>query len=92
MKQYMNSKDLALNAPTEFRPFIQHCRGLKFEEEPKYGYLSGLLESVAEKEGFDLQDLVFDWEDGDFRNICDYHNRQVFKNPQVEMAQAFTEN
>jgi hypothetical protein len=75
MKQNMNSKELSVNAPPEFRLFVSHCRGLKFEEEPKYKYLRGLLSQVAEKEGYDITDLIFDWEDGDFRTICDYQNR-----------------
>ncbi len=47
MKQNMNSKELCVNTPPEFRLFVSHCRALKFEEEPKYEYLRGLLAQVA---------------------------------------------
>lgn len=35
-------RDLA-ECPGEFLTFIRYCRGLGFEEEPNYAYLSGLL-------------------------------------------------
>ena len=55
--------------------FVTYCRNLKFEEEPKYEMLAELLETIGEREGSDLSDPLFDWEEGDFKFICDYQNR-----------------
>ena len=32
-----------MNNNQEFIEFVKYCRGLKFEEEPDYNYLRGLM-------------------------------------------------
>ena len=40
---------------------MKHCRNLAFEEKPDYEKLINLLKGLAEKEGINIQDKVFDW-------------------------------
>jgi hypothetical protein len=63
---------LCQGCPFEFREFVRYSKGLRFDEEPKYDYLKGLIMKVSDREGYDMDDKVFDWEDGDFKIICDY--------------------
>ncbi|KAA6365889.1 MAG: putative tau-tubulin kinase 1, partial [Streblomastix strix] len=52
---------LVENMPPEFRQFDDHIFSLNYEDEPDYLYLISLLESIADREGIDL-DTRFDWE------------------------------
>jgi len=44
----------------EFAEFLRHCRGLEFEERPKYDLMRELLRSRFAKEGY-VADYMFDW-------------------------------
>ncbi|KAA6369642.1 MAG: putative protein kinase, partial [Streblomastix strix] len=52
---------LVENMPPEFQQFDDHIFTLDYEDEPDYLYLISLLESIADREGIDL-DTRFDWE------------------------------
>ena len=45
---------------------MKHCRGLNFDEKPGYDYLCGLMREIAEKEGFNLEERKFSWEDREY--------------------------
>ncbi|KAA6382731.1 MAG: putative Tau-tubulin kinase 1 [Streblomastix strix] len=47
--------------PPEFKQFDDHIFTLNYEDEPDYLYLISILESIADREGIDL-DTRFDWE------------------------------
>ncbi len=44
----------------EFQTMLKYCRSLKFEEDPNYIYLKGLLKDVFTRSGFQY-DFEFDW-------------------------------
>ena len=43
--------------PIEIQDFIKYCRGLKFEEDPDYDYLRGLMIKCFNKNGKALDNL-----------------------------------
>lgn len=47
--------------PTEFKKYMTYCRNLEFTQKPDYTYLKSLFASLADKEGIDIHDKVFDW-------------------------------
>ena len=57
---------LTRGLPEEFFTYVHYCRNLKFEEKPDYDYLSQLLHGLAEKEGLNLTDNVYDWVSKDY--------------------------
>ena len=50
-----------LNLPDQFSEYLTYCRNLKFEEEPNYDYLLGLMQQIASDFDFSLTDNVYDW-------------------------------
>lgn len=54
-------EDLCLNCPPEFLLYMTHCRDLQFEAKPNYKYLNDILTELANKEGLNLEDKMFDW-------------------------------
>jgi len=60
-KVAISMEELCQGCPSEFLNFMKHCRNLNFEEKPDYEYLQQLLTGLAEKEGYNLDDKVFDW-------------------------------
>ena len=40
---------------------MNHCRELQFEAKPNYKYLNDILLDLANKEGLNLENKVFDW-------------------------------
>eukprot|EP00826_Nyctotherus_ovalis_P024478 TRINITY_DN1892_c0_g1_i2.p1 TRINITY_DN1892_c0_g1~~TRINITY_DN1892_c0_g1_i2.p1 ORF type:complete len:261 (-),score=43.52 TRINITY_DN1892_c0_g1_i2:67-849(-) len=50
---------LCKGLPGEFQTFLRYTRNLKFEEDPDYDYLRGLLRGLAESSQAD--DGAFDW-------------------------------
>jgi len=58
MKKKM-SEDILVGDPNipEFTDFIKYCRGLKFEEDPDYDYLRGLMIKCFNKNGKALDNL-----------------------------------
>ena len=59
-KRLVSSKELCIGFPDEFCQFVDYCRNLKFEEEPDYDYLKGLLKKVMIDNDFVL-DFIYDW-------------------------------
>lgn len=51
---------LVKGRPTEFVTFINHCRKIKFEEQPDYKLLKVLLTDLAHREGLKY-DYEFEW-------------------------------
>ena len=39
---------------------IKYCKALKFEEDPNYAYMKGLLKDVFTRNNFEY-DFIFDW-------------------------------
>ena len=61
-KRLVSSKELCNGFPNEFCQFVDYCRNLKFEDEPDYDYLKGLLKKVMIDNDFVL-DFIYDWSD-----------------------------
>ncbi|KAJ3121314.1 casein kinase I [Nowakowskiella sp. JEL0407] len=59
-KQLTVIKDLCEGYPDEFGQYLSYVRNLKFEEQPDYDYLRGLLNKVLQRYG-EVDDGVFDW-------------------------------
>ena len=53
-------ESLCKGYPDAFAKYIQHCRDLKFDERPDYGYLQGLIRLMFEREGYE-KDYLYDW-------------------------------
>lgn len=47
--------------PEEFKEFIKYGKNLKFEEDPNYDYLNGLLMKVAKKNEINIDLIKYDW-------------------------------
>ena len=58
----VNSKELCIGLPNQFYQFVDYCRLLKFDEEPNYEYLKGLLIEVMNNNSFGF-DYIYDWSD-----------------------------
>ena len=61
-KKIVNSKELCIGLPNQFYLFVDYCRQLKFDEEPNYEYLKGLLIEIMNNNNFGF-DYVYDWSD-----------------------------
>lgn len=59
-KLSMRTETLCQGLPEEFAKYLNYCRNLAFEEEPKYKYLRGLFWRIMEKRSLKY-DLQFDW-------------------------------
>ncbi|KAL6940503.1 hypothetical protein ACO0QE_004407 [Hanseniaspora vineae] len=61
-KQASSPEFLCMNGkfPKQFGQYLQYCRTLKFDEEPNYDYLIGLMDSVLEQSG-QKDDQIYDW-------------------------------
>ena len=46
--------------PCKVKTLLKYVLGLKFEEEPNYGYMKGILKAIADENNFTLHD-PFDW-------------------------------
>ncbi len=67
-KKIVSSKDLCNGFPYEFYEFVHYCKSLKFEEEPNYDYLRGLLKKVMKDNLFDY-DYIFDWSENNHKDM-----------------------
>lgn len=66
---------------------MKYCRNLKFEEEPDYEYLTGLLKKII-SENSNSASPDYDWNDK-LKSSTDYDinkNVNVYKKPNVSMA------
>lgn len=59
-KMATSSDSLCKGLPNEFVLYMNHVKGLKFEEKPDYHYLRGLFRDVFKKSNMEL-DYRFDW-------------------------------
>ncbi|KAJ3045023.1 casein kinase I [Rhizophlyctis rosea] len=59
-KQTTSVRELTEGFPEEFSTYLSYVRGLKFDEQPDYDYLRGLLNKVLSRIG-EVDDGVFDW-------------------------------
>lgn len=59
-KLSMRTETLCQGLPEEFAKYLNYCRNLSFEEEPKYKYLRGLFWRIMEKKSLKY-DCQFDW-------------------------------
>ncbi|XP_059311472.1 casein kinase 1-like protein 1 [Lycium ferocissimum] len=53
-------EELCQGYPTEFASYFNHCRSLKFEDEPDYANMKRMFRDLFFREGFQL-DYVFGW-------------------------------
>ncbi|KAL9116097.1 MAG: hypothetical protein Q9227_000466 [Pyrenula ochraceoflavens] len=62
MERKMNIKteELCGGIPREFGTYVDHIRGLKFEDKPDYSYLRTMFRNLFVRSGFE-HDNVFDW-------------------------------
>ena len=54
-------ENLCKNSPKEFGVYLDYCRNLRFEDKPGYDYLRRLMQDLATRESFRLDDSIFDW-------------------------------
>ncbi|KAL5107541.1 Casein kinase I isoform alpha [Taenia crassiceps] len=59
-KQSVKAEVLCEGLPEEFLKYINYCRSLAYEEEPKYRYLRSLFWKVMDKNGYKY-DAQYDW-------------------------------
>ena len=59
-KMAITAEELCIGFPGEFAQFINYSRRLKYEEQPDYAYLRKLLDTIREREGFEI-DYIYDW-------------------------------
>ena len=57
----MTVDELCMNQPTEFKEFMNYCRGLSFTADPDYKYIIGLFEGCLERNHFDVKVPDFIW-------------------------------
>lgn len=50
-----------MNQPTEFKEFMNYCRGLSFTADPDYKYIIGLFEGCLERNQYDVKVPDFIW-------------------------------
>jgi hypothetical protein len=53
--------ELCMNQPTEFKEFMQYCRGLSFTADPDYRFILGLFEGCMERHNYDMKTPDFIW-------------------------------
>lgn len=61
LKESVPTRELCEWCPEEFCEFIEYSKDLEFDQRPDYKYLKGLFEQIAQREGFDIFDRVYDW-------------------------------
>ena len=66
--------------PCEFQEFVTYCRNLRFEEEPNYTYLKGLIKSIIIKYHFEF-DVNFDWKEDEInlKRINVYFSNEIVR-------------
>jgi hypothetical protein len=47
--------------PSEFKEYMEYCRGLKFEEDPDYKHCIGLFEKCMKRNSLDPKVADFTW-------------------------------
>ena len=54
-------EDLCAGHPSEFKTFMEYCRGLKFDEDPDYPYILNLFEQCMHNNGIDPRSTDYTW-------------------------------
>jgi len=70
---------LCKHFPTEFSTYLNHCRGLRFEDKPDYSMLRRLFRDLFFRQGY-AADYRFDWTVLNFKEK-DYRSRRLKKKP-----------
>ena len=60
-KQYITPEELLNGYPTELVTYIKYCKGLDYNEEPDYNYLTGLFSNVIKNYLKEEIDFKYDW-------------------------------
>jgi serine/threonine protein kinase len=60
-KQYITPEELLNGYPTELVTYIKYCKGLDYNEEPDYNYLTGLFSNVIKNHLKEEIDFKYDW-------------------------------
>ena len=60
---------------------MKHCREVNFEEKPNYDYLIKLMRDLATKEGFNLEERKFSWEDREYDWVLKTNRIEIKKGP-----------
>ena len=60
-KQYITPEELLNGYPTELVTYIKYCKGLYYNEEPDYNYLTGLFSNVIKNYLKEEIDFKYDW-------------------------------
>ncbi|XP_006824479.1 uncharacterized protein LOC102806847 [Saccoglossus kowalevskii] len=63
LKETHDNRKFLKQLPSEFKPFLEHIQGLKYEDKPDYKYLKNLLEHCMNRKGIKEAD-PYDWEKG----------------------------
>ncbi|KAJ6230209.1 tau-tubulin kinase 1 [Anaeramoeba flamelloides] len=61
LKKKFNSSGLLKGLPRQFSKILEHIKSLRYEDEPNYNYLRGLLKEAYKEAGYD-ENTKFDWE------------------------------
>ena len=59
-KQSTTPEELCKDLPEEFKKYVEYTRGMEYEQDPDYAFLTGLLEAILAKEGAEM-DYIYDW-------------------------------
>ena len=60
-KQSITSEQLFFGFPNELCTYINYCKNLGYEEEPKYDYLTDLFKSIIQNQLHEEIDYKYDW-------------------------------
>jgi serine/threonine protein kinase len=61
MKMSTSLRDLCYGCPHEFIEYFEYCKKLEFKDKPDYTYLKGIFQRIANNEGINLFDQLYDW-------------------------------
>ncbi|KAJ3383091.1 casein kinase I [Entophlyctis sp. JEL0112] len=89
-KQTTPIPELCEGLPEEFSIYQNYARDLKFDEQPDYEYLKGLLNKVLAKNGF-IDDGIYDWMiELDYQRVKKERQRATESTSQRKPAEAST--
>ena len=60
-KQSITSEQLFFGFPNELCTYINYCKNLGYEEEPKYDYLTDLFKNIIQNQLHEEIDYKYDW-------------------------------
>jgi serine/threonine protein kinase len=60
-KQSITSEQLFFGFPNELCTYINYCKNLDYEEEPKYDYLTDLFKNIIQNQLHEEIDYKYDW-------------------------------